>query len=34
MNKVLGSKSFKRKQDTIDESIIDIEVANPFKILS
>lgn len=27
-------KSFNKKQETIDDKIIEIEVANPFKILS
>jgi hypothetical protein len=31
---MLGSKSCKRKNESIDEVIIDIAVANPFKILS
>jgi len=31
---VFGTKSLRKKYETTDDSIIDIEVANPFRILS
>ncbi len=31
---MFGTKSFSKKQDTTEDKIIEIDVANPFKILS
>lgn len=34
MNRVPGSRSFNMRYESNDERMIDIEVANPFRILS